>query len=85
MLERSQFGLQKYGVGLNRTDLTVKEWLIHFQNELMDGAGYAQVLINQEEERERNQRMDSRQFYATLGCGVCLSLIVAAVCFVVFK
>jgi hypothetical protein len=47
-LQRSEFGLNKYGVGLDRTDLNRKEWLIHLQHELMDAVGYLQVLIELE-------------------------------------
>lgn len=45
MLERSQVGLAKYGVGLDREDLDTLQWLKHFQEELMDAANYVEVLI----------------------------------------
>lgn len=45
LLERSQTGLQKYGVGLDRTDLTTREWLLHLQEELLDAAGYIERLL----------------------------------------
>lgn len=51
MLERSQRGLQKYGVTLERTDLTTLDWLRHAQEEAMDLAGYLQVLIDKEENK----------------------------------
>jgi hypothetical protein len=47
ILRRSQFGLQKYGVGLDRGDLTTLDWLIHAQEEAMDLAAYLEVLIQQ--------------------------------------
>jgi hypothetical protein len=47
---RAEFGLQKYGVSLERNDLSVLEWLIHIQEELMDAAGYIEVLIQKEKE-----------------------------------
>lgn len=42
---RSVRGLDKYGVGLDREDLSVAEWLTHHQEELLDAAGYVEVLI----------------------------------------
>lgn len=45
LLERSQAGLLKYGVGLDRTDLTELEWLHHAQQEALDFANYLEVLI----------------------------------------
>jgi hypothetical protein len=49
LFNRSQIGLHKYGVGLDRTDLSRREWLIHLQEELLDAACYLEVLIQQEE------------------------------------
>lgn len=45
---RSSIGVEKYGTNLTRQDLSQKEWLQHLQEELLDGAGYLQVLMNQE-------------------------------------
>ena len=49
LLGRSQTGLHKYGVGLDRQDLTRRQWLVHLQEELLDAACYLEVLIQQEE------------------------------------
>jgi len=49
LLQRSTVGLNKYGVGLDRTDLSRLDWLRHLQEELMDAAGYLEVLITDEE------------------------------------
>jgi len=49
--KRAEVGLKKYGVTVDRNDFTVQEWLQHFQDELMDGAIYAQKLL---EELKRN-------------------------------
>jgi hypothetical protein len=49
LLARSQAGLLKYGVGLDRTDLSRLDWLRHAQEELMDACNYLEVLIQQEE------------------------------------
>jgi hypothetical protein len=51
MLDRSQRGVSKYGVTLERTDLTPLDWLRHAQEEAMDLAGYLQVLIDKEENK----------------------------------
>jgi hypothetical protein len=48
LLARSQVGLRKYEVGLNRTDLTRKEWLQHMYEELLDAALYAKRAIQEE-------------------------------------
>lgn len=42
---RAEFGLKKYGVTLERTDLDELDWLIHAQEEAMDLANYLEVII----------------------------------------
>jgi hypothetical protein len=46
---RAEFGLQKYGTTLERTDLSTLDWLIHAQEEAMDLANYLEVLIQREQ------------------------------------
>lgn len=46
LLERSQVGLAKYGVNLERTDYAFLDWLKELQNEMLDGANYCQVMID---------------------------------------
>lgn len=48
LLARSQFGIKKYGVSLDRTDLSRLEWMKLLQEELLDAAGYLEVLIQME-------------------------------------
>jgi len=43
--KRAEFGLQKYGVTLERTDLNELDWLIHAQEEAMDLSNYLEVII----------------------------------------
>lgn len=43
-ISRSQFGKQKYGTDLDRTDLNVNDWITHAQEELMDGILYLEKL-----------------------------------------
>jgi len=42
--ERSDVGFKKYGTNLDRKDLSVLEWISHFQQELQDGILYAEKL-----------------------------------------
>lgn len=43
--ERADFGLSKYGVSMERDDLSVKDWLKHTRDELMDAVVYLTKLI----------------------------------------
>lgn len=56
LLIRSQVGLNKYGVGLNRDDLTYLDWLHHAQEEAMDLANYLEVLIQDETSRIQREQ-----------------------------
>lgn len=47
--QRAEFGLSKYGVSMERTDLSKLEWLQHWQDELMDACVYVQKLIEIEQ------------------------------------
>lgn len=47
--QRAEFGLQKYGVTMERSDLSKLEWLQHWQDELMDACVYVQKLIEIEQ------------------------------------
>lgn len=42
--DRSNVGIAKYGVTLDRDDLSTLEWLIHLQEELMDATLYIEKL-----------------------------------------
>ena len=42
--QRSEVGINKYGVTLDRNDLTMLEWLKHLQEELMDATLYIEKL-----------------------------------------
>lgn len=41
---RSEFGKKKYGVTLDRTDLSVVDWITHAQEEHMDAILYLEKL-----------------------------------------
>ena len=47
---RAQVGKDKYGVTMERKDLTRLQWLIHAQEESIDMAVYLQKLIDLEDE-----------------------------------
>jgi hypothetical protein len=51
---RAEFGLQKYGTTLERTDLSTEQWIIHLQEELMDAACYCQKLLLELHEQTKN-------------------------------
>lgn len=53
MRDRERAGLRKYGVTTERTDLTTLDWLKHAQAEMLDGAVYLEVLIQQEEAKAK--------------------------------
>lgn len=42
--ERSIVGKRKYGVTLDRDDLSLHDWLVNLQEELMDATLYIEVL-----------------------------------------
>lgn len=43
LARRDAHGRAKYGTSLDRTDLSLVDWLQHQTEELLDGAGYAQA------------------------------------------
>lgn len=45
LLQRSQFGIKKYGVTLERTDLNLRDWLQHAYEETLDQANYLKRAI----------------------------------------
>ena len=47
LLRRSQFGLKKYGVGLDRTDLSPRQWAQHAYEEALDFACYLKRLMKE--------------------------------------
>ena len=42
--QRSEVGINKYGVTLDRKDLTPLDWMNHLQQELMDATLYIEKL-----------------------------------------
>ena len=48
--KRSQVGIKKYGTTLDRTDLTMSEWITHAQEEAMDLVLYLERLKSEVKE-----------------------------------
>jgi hypothetical protein len=44
---RSRHGILKYGTTLDRNDLSIREWLVHAQEEAMDLANYLEKIIQE--------------------------------------
>tara|TARA_Y100001938_G_C7818971_1_gene295664 strand:- start:131 stop:313 length:183 start_codon:yes stop_codon:yes gene_type:complete len=42
---RSDVGKEKYGVTMEDEVLSIREWLVHLQEELMDAAVYVEKLL----------------------------------------
>lgn len=42
---RSEVGKEKYGVTMEQEVLSIREWLVHLQEELMDAAVYVEKLL----------------------------------------
>ena len=43
--KRAVVGKKKYGVTMERTDLSKRDWLVHLQEELMDAVVYVERLL----------------------------------------
>jgi len=44
---RAAVGKNKYGVTMERSDLSIEQWLKHFQEELMDAIVYTEKLLEE--------------------------------------
>ena len=44
ILERAELGKNKYGVTMERTDLSIEQWLTHAQEEALDLAIYLEKI-----------------------------------------
>jgi hypothetical protein len=55
--ERSKEGIKKYGVTLDRKDLSPLEWLTHLQEELMDATLYIERLKKELEHFDRMNKI----------------------------
>lgn len=57
MKQRAEFGLKKYGVTTERTDIDLIGWLTHLQEELMDASIYIER-VKQEVQSERTATVE---------------------------
>ena len=56
LLDRAKVGEDKYGTTMERNDLSLMEWLIHLQEELMDAAVYVEKLKQEVQYQEYELR-----------------------------
>jgi hypothetical protein len=59
---RSKIGIKKYGVTLDRTDLSTLEWMVHFREELQDGLLYLERII-QDTQKEQKEKLESHTYH----------------------
>ena len=59
-LERAKFGKIKYGTDMDRTDLSLIDWVTHAIEESLDKTLYLekikQMLLKEEEEKQKNTK-----------------------------
>ena len=44
--QRAETGERKYGTTMERNDLTLRQWIQHLQEELLDAAIYAEKILD---------------------------------------
>ena len=57
---RSEFGEKKYGVNMDRDDLTFPDWVTHMKEELMDAILYLEKLEQIYGEKAPNTQGDTK-------------------------
>lgn len=60
LLRRSQFGIKKYGVTLDRKDLNLRDWLNHAYEEALDHANYLKRAMMEIDNAAGSDREDHR-------------------------
>lgn len=60
LLRRSQFGIKKYGVTLDRKDLNLRDWLNHAYEEALDHANYLKRAMMEIDNAAGSDRDDRR-------------------------
>lgn len=56
--QRAEFGLNKYNTTMERTDLTLKEWINHAMEEAMDLSVYLQRILMMLESQDVETNME---------------------------
>lgn len=46
IMQRAEFGKKKYGVTMDKADLSFMAWINHLQEELMDATVYIEKLVD---------------------------------------
>lgn len=66
LLKRSQVGFKKYGVTLDRNDLSLRDWLQHAYEECLDQANYLKRSIIELElqDLQREAEVDNAKYNA---------------------
>jgi hypothetical protein len=59
-IDRSKFGKLKYGTDLDRTDLSILDWIRHAQEEHMDAILYLEKLA-QEYKKDQSKKDESKK------------------------
>ena len=59
LLRRSQVGIKKYNTTLDRSDLSLKDWLEHAYHECLDQANYLKKAILELEIQEKKDNFDA--------------------------
>jgi hypothetical protein len=78
-ISRSVFGKKKYGTDLDRTDLSVADWIQHAQEEQMDGILYLEKLKKEIlAMEEKMKKMEADMKAAVLSAPVAAAATVAA-------
>ena len=54
--ERAKIGNSKYGVTMERDDLSFNEWMTHLQEELMDAIVYIEKLREENDRPEKSRK-----------------------------
>lgn len=54
--ERAKIGKSKYGVTMERDDLSFNEWMTHLQEELMDAIVYIEKLREENDRPEKSRK-----------------------------
>ena len=53
--QRAETGERKYGTTMERNDLTLRQWVQHLQEELLDAAIYAEKIMENENNRPKTK------------------------------
>ena len=61
LLERSNVGIEKYGTTLDRSDLSLLEWLEHVKQEQMDSVLYLEKIIQEIKKAKQDLQLPQRQ------------------------